>query len=68
MRFPLLILLAGGVFAADLSPTEYIGYVKYLASEDMRGRATGSPELEKAAVPQVDDIVAAARRIVGGRG
>jgi pyruvate/2-oxoglutarate/acetoin dehydrogenase E1 component len=27
-----------------------------------------NPELEKAAVPQVDDIVAAARRIVGGRG
>jgi aminopeptidase YwaD len=44
-----LVLLAGGLFAAELSPTEYIGYVKYLASEDMRGRETGSPELEKAA-------------------
>jgi aminopeptidase YwaD len=49
MRYPLLALLAGGLFAAELSPTEYIGYVKFLASEDMRGRATGSPELEKAA-------------------
>src|SRR5271169_2468874 len=28
---------------------EYLGYVKFLASENMRGRATGSPELEKAA-------------------
>ena len=37
------------MFAAELSPTEYIGYVKYLASPEMRGRATGSPELEKAA-------------------
>src|SRR6202166_3484636 len=44
-----LVLLAGGVFAAELSPTEYIGYVKYLASDDMRGRETGSPDLEKAA-------------------
>jgi hypothetical protein len=44
-----LVVLAGGLFAAELSPTEYIGYVKYLASEDMRGRETGSPELEKAA-------------------
>ncbi len=49
MRYPLLALLAGGLFAAELSPTEYIGYIKFLASEDMRGRATGSPELEKAA-------------------
>ena len=49
MRFPFLLPLAGGLFAASLSPTEYIGYVKYLASPEMRGRETGSPELEKAA-------------------
>ena len=49
MRAPLLLALAGGLFAAELSPTEYLGYVKYLASPEMRGRATGSPELEKAA-------------------
>jgi peptidase M28-like protein/PDZ domain-containing protein/PA domain-containing protein len=49
MRIPLLLLLAGGLFSAELSPTEYIGYVKFLASDDLRGRATGSPELEKAA-------------------
>src|SRR5271167_3684699 len=49
MRIPLLVALAGGLVAAELSPTEYIGYVKYLASPEMRGRATGSPELEKAA-------------------
>ena len=49
MRFPLLAVLAGGLFAAELSPTEYIGYIKYLASPEMRGRSTGSPELEKAA-------------------
>jgi Zn-dependent M28 family amino/carboxypeptidase len=49
MRIPILVALAGGLFAAELSPTEYLGYVKYLASPEMRGRATGSPELEKAA-------------------
>src|ERR1022692_3884208 len=49
MRVPLLLALAGGLFAAELSPTEYLGYVKYLASPEMCGRATGSPELEKAA-------------------
>ena len=49
MRVPFLLALAGGLFAAELSPTEYLGYVKYLASPEMRGRATGSPELEKAA-------------------
>ncbi len=49
MRLRLLLVLAGGLTAAELSPTEYIGYVKYLASPEMRGRATGSPELEKAA-------------------
>lgn len=49
MRIPLLLALAASLFAAELSPTEYLGYVKYLSSPEMRGRATGSPELEKAA-------------------
>jgi Zn-dependent M28 family amino/carboxypeptidase len=49
MRITLVVALSGGLLAAELSPTEYIGYVKYLSSEEMRGRETGSPELEKAA-------------------
>ena len=50
MRFRLLFVFAAGLAAAaDLSTTEYIGYIKYLASPEMRGRASGSPELEKAA-------------------
>lgn len=49
MRVLACLAIAGGLFAADLSPVEYIGYVKYLASPEMKGRATGSPELEKAA-------------------
>jgi aminopeptidase YwaD len=44
------LLLAGVLLgAAELSSDEYLSYVKYLASENMKGRATGSPELEKAA-------------------
>src|SRR5580658_4442825 len=45
----LLILLAGALSAATISSTEYLDIIKYLASPEMRGRATGSPELEKAA-------------------
>jgi aminopeptidase YwaD len=33
----------------QLDPQSYLAHVKFLASETMRGRATGSPELEKAA-------------------
>jgi hypothetical protein len=33
----------------SIDPNIYIGEVKYLASPELRGRATGSPELEKAA-------------------
>src|SRR5579859_3690063 len=48
-RFALLLLAGSGLFAANISTTEYLGIIKYLASQDMRGRGTGSPELEKAA-------------------
>src|ERR1051326_825603 len=32
-----------------IDPKLYLDYVKYLASPELKGRATGSPELEKAA-------------------
>src|SRR5580704_3711875 len=34
---------------AQISPQTYLAEVKYLASPELKGRATGSPELEKAA-------------------
>src|SRR6266446_2678378 len=37
------------VFAADINPQVYLDHVRYLASPELKGRATGSPELEKAA-------------------
>jgi Peptidase family M28/PDZ domain/PA domain len=49
LRLAVLITLAGGLFAANIASDEYLGIVKFLASPEMRGRATGSPELEKAA-------------------
>jgi aminopeptidase YwaD len=33
----------------DLSPSRYLEHVKYLASDDLKGRGNGSPELDKAA-------------------
>ena len=33
----------------DIDPQRFLSHIKYLASPEMRGRATGSPELEKAA-------------------
>jgi hypothetical protein len=43
------IALTAALFAANISSDEYLGIIKFLASPEMRGRATGSPELEKAA-------------------
>src|SRR6202167_5619664 len=45
----LLIAATFGLFAANIGSDDYLGIIKYLASPEMRGRATGSPELEKAA-------------------
>ena len=49
LRIFFLIALTSGLFAANISSDEYLGIIKFLASPEMRGRATGSPELEKAA-------------------
>jgi hypothetical protein len=35
--------------AADVNPQTYLAHVRFLASPELKGRATGSPELEKAA-------------------
>src|SRR5258708_4086952 len=54
-RLAAFFILAIAAFAAarhtveELDAAHYIAHVKFLASETMRGRASGSPELEKAA-------------------
>lgn len=45
----LLLLLPFTLPAADIDPQVYLAHVKYLASPELKGRATGSPELETAA-------------------
>ena len=42
-------LLAGLSLAGDINANRYRETVKHLSSDDMKGRGTGSPELEKAA-------------------
>src|SRR5258708_34196189 len=48
---PLAFLLLGAArhTVEEIDPQHYLAHVKFLASDTMRGRATGSPELEKAA-------------------
>ncbi|HEY2844770.1 MAG TPA: M20/M25/M40 family metallo-hydrolase [Bryobacteraceae bacterium] len=45
----LLWLAPLGLSAAQVSPKTYLADVTYLASPELKGRGTGSPELEKAA-------------------
>src|SRR5215510_6516239 len=47
---------------ADLSPTRYLEHVKFLSSDEMKGRGDGSPELDKAA-----DYIASQFRTLGFR-
>ena len=48
---PILCCASWVALAADpaIDPARYLADVKFLASPQLRGRATGSPELEKAA-------------------
>src|SRR5437879_4092348 len=48
--FALLIALSAlRVTAPHIDPQHYLAHIKYLASPGMKGRETGSPQLEKAA-------------------
>jgi Zn-dependent M28 family amino/carboxypeptidase len=53
---------SAAVAIADLSSTRYFEHVKYLAGDELKGRASGSPELDKAA-----DYIAAQFRSAGLR-
>ncbi len=48
-KFLFAALLSVPLFAADVDPGQYLAHVRYLASPELKGRATGSPGLEKAA-------------------
>src|SRR5665213_880057 len=44
-----LALLACVLEASEIKPETYLAHIKYLASPELKGRRTGTPELEKAA-------------------
>jgi len=46
---PVLAAVAAFAATATIDPKNYLDEVKYLASPELKGRLTGSPELEKAA-------------------
>ncbi|MEP6962081.1 MAG: PA domain-containing protein [Acidobacteriota bacterium] len=46
---PLYFCAATLALGADVDPAAYLNHVKFLASDALKGRATGSPELEQAA-------------------
>jgi aminopeptidase YwaD len=48
-KFLFTILVCLPLVAADVNPDLYLAHVRYLASPELKGRATGSPGLEKAA-------------------
>src|SRR5260370_23322921 len=47
--FAAVPLVAALVAAAELDPDEYLGYVKFLAAPELKGRGNGTPELDHAA-------------------
>src|SRR5947209_2045098 len=46
---PVGLVWAARESAPAFNPERYLAHVKYLASPELKGRGTGSPELEKAA-------------------
>ncbi|MFZ0590764.1 MAG: M20/M25/M40 family metallo-hydrolase [Bryobacteraceae bacterium] len=48
LRF-LVFAAAFTALAADITPDHYLAYVKYLASPELKGRRTGTPEANQAA-------------------
>jgi hypothetical protein len=66
-RAVVLALFAGLLHAsADFPPDKYLAHIKYLASPQLKGRLTGSPELEKAAAYIARKFHAAGLKPVGG--
>jgi aminopeptidase YwaD len=68
MRAAALFALAGIALAADIGPAAYFSHVRYLASDPLKGRATGSPELEKAAQYIQQQFAAAGVKPIPGQG
>jgi hypothetical protein len=72
LRFPVLWTLStaliSAALAAEISAGSFAGHVRYLASDAMKGRATGSPELEAAAAYIAGQFASFGVRPVPGSG
>ena len=71
LKLAVLALLALGAArhtTEALDPQHYLTHVKFLASDAMRGRATGSPELEKAAAYVAKQFKASGLQPLDGKG
>ncbi len=64
----ILIAACGWTQAADINPDAYLAHVRYLASDQLKGRATGSPELEQAAKYISDQFASFGVKPVPGHG
>jgi aminopeptidase YwaD len=66
-RLLVLVLLAGVIEGlADVKADQYLAHIKYLASPELKGRLTGSPELEEAAAYIARNFHAAGLKPLGG--
>jgi hypothetical protein len=50
----------------EIKPERYLAHIKYLSSDELQGRLTGSPELEKAASYIAHEFHSAGLKPVGG--
>src|SRR5882724_3546707 len=71
LKLAVLALLALGAArhtTESLDPQHYLAHVKFLASDVLRGRATGTPELEKAAAYIAKQFKASGLQPLDGKG
>ena len=69
MKTPLVLIglaVTGLAFGQSFDAGRYVDHIKFLASDDMKGRATGSPELERAGQYVVDHFKALGLKPVPG--
>ncbi|MBI4885761.1 MAG: M20/M25/M40 family metallo-hydrolase [Acidobacteria bacterium] len=68
----LLLILAGvtspGAATPPIEPGRILDHIKFLASDDLRGRANGSPELERAGRYIADAFTSAGLKPAGSNG
>jgi|HigsolmetaAR201D_1030396.scaffolds.fasta_scaffold07741_3 Predicted aminopeptidases len=65
---PLCLILASSLAGAGIDPDRYVEHVKYLASDELKGRGTGTPGLEKAAAYIAEQFRKAGLQPAGGKG